>query len=146
MNADDRSPIHTGSCGCQAVTFEVAAPLVAAAYCHCTRCQKRTGTAVQASARVQPGSVTITSGAEHVRDWNPGGLAKSFCELCGSHVFARDPETGEILIVRMAAIDGDPDVRPLARQFVAYAAPWEEVPDDGLMHFDEAIPQDLSGR
>ena len=146
MNTDDCSPIHTGSCGCKAVTFEVAAPLVAAAYGHCTRCQKRTGTAVQASARVQPGSVTITSGAEHVRDWNPGGLAKSFCELCGSHVFARDPETGEILIVRMAAIDGDPDVRPLARQFVAYAAPWEEVPDDGLMHFDEAIPQDLSER
>jgi len=46
----------------------------------------------------------------------------------------------------MAAIDGDPDVRPLARQFVAYAAPWEEVPDDGLLHFDEAIPQDLSER
>ena len=135
------SPAHTGGCGCGAVGFEVSEPLVAAAYCHGTRCQSRTGTAAQASARAVPGSVTITAGAEHVRDWSPpGGMAKAFCGLCGAHVFATDPETGEILIVRMAAIDGDPGVRPMARQFVAYAAPWEPIPDDGLPRFDEALP------
>jgi hypothetical protein len=40
----------------------------------------------------------------------------------------------------MAAIDGDPGVRPMARQFVAYAAPWEPIPDDGLPRFDERAP------
>lgn len=135
------SPALTGSCGCGAVRFTVAEPLVAAAYCHCTRCQKRTGTAAQASARVVPGSVTVTEGAEHVRDWTPpGGLGKAFCARCGAHLFGRDPETGEIMVVRLAAIDGDPGVRPRARQFVAYAAPWEPIPDDGLPRFDEAIP------
>jgi hypothetical protein len=141
---DPSSPAHTGRCGCGAVVFEISEPLTAAAYCHCTRCQRRTGTAAQASARVAPGSVTITQGAEHVRDWRPGGLAKAFCELCGSHLFARDPESAEIRIVRMAAIDGDPGVRPAARQFLAYAAPWEPIPDDGLMRFDEAIPTKVS--
>jgi hypothetical protein len=33
----------TGGCGCGAVRFEVRAPLGAALYCHCTRCQRRTG-------------------------------------------------------------------------------------------------------
>jgi hypothetical protein len=131
----------TGSCGCGAVAFEISEPLVGAAYCHCTRCQKRTGTAVQASAKVAPGSVTVTRGEELLRDWTPpGGLAKTFCVTCGSHVFARDPASGAIAIVRMAAIDGDPDVRPAAHQFVAYAAPWEEIPDDGLPRFDERLP------
>src|SRR5580693_3497243 len=93
-----------GSCGCGAVTFEIAEPLVAAAYCHCTRCQKRTGTAVQASARVKPGSLTVTKGADCLRDWTPpGGLSKTFCGECGSHLFARDLASGEISIVRMAA-------------------------------------------
>ena len=47
----------------------------------------------------------------------------------------------EGLIPRMkAAIDGDPGVRPQARQFVAYAAPWEPIPDDGLPRFDERLP------
>jgi len=123
------------------VRFEISAPLIAAAYCHCSRCQKRTGTAVQASARVAEGSVTITDGEPELRDWTPpGGLAKSFCGICGSHLFGRDPASGEVTVVRMAAVDGDPVVRPMAHQFVADAAPWEEIRDDGLPRFDERLP------
>ncbi len=135
------SPL-TGSCGCGAVRFEISAPLVGAAYCHCTRCQKRTGTAVQASAKVEPGSLTVRHGEDSLRDWAPpGGLAKTFCVICGSHLFGRDPASGEISIVRMAAIEGDPGVRPAAHQFVAYAAPWEDIRDDGLPRFAERLPE-----
>jgi hypothetical protein len=137
--ADVSTPL-TGSCGCGAVRFEIAEPLVAAAYCHCTRCQKRTGTAAQASAMVVPGSVTVLEGADRLRDWSPGGLAKTFCEECGSHLFARDPASGEVVFVRMAAVDGDPVVRPATHKFVAFAAPWEQIRDDGLPRFDGRIP------
>jgi hypothetical protein len=114
---------------------------VNAYYCHCTRCQKRTGTATQASARVVPGSVTVTAGEERLRDWQPpGGLAKTFCGECGSHVFGRDLEGGEIRVVRLSAFDSDPGIRPSARQFVAYAAAWEPIPDDGLPRYDERLP------
>lgn len=131
----------TGGCGCGLVRFSIDAPLVAAAYCHCTRCQHRTGTGAQASARLQPGSLTVQSGDEHLRGWNAGsGLEKVFCGACGSAVFARDPADGEVSIVRLGALDGDPGVRPSARQFVAYAAPWEDIPDDGLPRFDERLP------
>jgi hypothetical protein len=40
----------------------------------------------------------------------------------------------------MAAIDGDPGVRPSAHQFVAYAPPWEDIHEDGLPRFDERLP------
>ena len=39
--------------------------------------------------------------------------------------------------MRLGAFDGDPGVRPRAHQFVAYAAPWEPIPDDGLPRFPE---------
>ena len=45
-----------------------------------------------------------------------------------------------IAIVRLGAFDGDPGVRPSAHQFVAYAAPWEPIPDDGLPRYDERMP------
>jgi hypothetical protein len=132
------SPTLSGTCGCGAVRFEITEPLLTAFYCHCSRCQKRTGTAAQASVRAAPGSVAVTAGEEHLRDWRPpGGMAKTFCGRCGSHLFARDAETGTIGAVRMSAIDGDPGVRPEYRQFVAYAAAWEPIPDDGLPRFDE---------
>jgi hypothetical protein len=31
-------------------------------------------------------------------------------------------------------------VKPKHRQFVAYAAGWEPVPDDGIPHYDEQAP------
>ena len=49
------------------------------------------------------------------------------------------PESGEIVFVRMAAVDGDPGVRPAAHPFVAYAGSWEELPEDRLPRFDERI-------
>ena len=39
----------------------------------------------------------------------------------------------------MGAFDTDPGLRPTWRAFVAYAAPWEPIPDDGLPRYDEAL-------
>lgn len=131
----------TGACGCGAVRFEVIEPFVSALYCHCTRCQRRTGTAASANARAEPGSVRITDGIEELRVWAPeGGFEKLFCGQCGSALFSRPAGQEEIGGVRLGALDGDPGVRPQWHQYVAYAAPWEEIPDDGLPRYDEARP------
>jgi hypothetical protein len=140
MAATSSEPL-TGGCGCGAVRFEIREALGPARYCHCTRCQRRSGTAASASAVIAPGSLVVTGGEEHLRGWTPaGGREKVFCELCGSALFIRAPESGEIVGVRLGAVDGDPGVRPGARQFVAYAAPWEAIPDDGLPRYDERLP------
>jgi hypothetical protein len=131
----------TGGCGCGAVRYEIKQPLVGAIYCHCTRCQRRSGSGASASAHLAAGSLEITAGEQHLRDWAPGGgFAKVYCGECGSAVLVRNPANGEIAMVRLGTIDGDPGVRPSARQFVAYAAAWEPIPDDGLPRYDERMP------
>jgi hypothetical protein len=131
----------TGGCMCGAVRFEVTEPLVFAGYCHCTRCQRRTGTAASASARIAPGSLRILSGEELLRSYDPpGGFSKVFCSACGSAMWSQSPEGPEIVSVRLGAFDGDPGIRPSDRQFVDYAAVWEPIPDDGLPRFGEARP------
>jgi hypothetical protein len=125
------------------VRFEIAEDAVeSAAYCHCTRCQRRSGTAASANARVTPGAVRITAGSELVKEWQPeGGFAKAFCSECGSALFSRPPDSEHPIGVRLGALDSDPGVRPAWRQFVAYAAPWEPIPDDGLARHDERMPR-----
>ena len=131
----------TGGCLCGAVRFEVTEPLVSAGYCHCTRCQRRTGTAASAQARIVPGSLRILSGNELIRAYEPpDGFAKHFCSACGSALWSRSREDPEIVSVRLGAFDGDPGIRPSARSFVAYAAPWEPIPDDGLPRYPESRP------
>lgn len=134
-------PLLTGSCGCGAVRFEVSAPLVSASYCHCTRCQRRTGTAASPNGRVEPGTVRVLEGQESLGVWKPeDGLEKVFCSLCGSALFGGGPDEAGIRSVRLGAIDGDPGIRPSAHQFVAYAASWESIPDDGLPRHPEKPP------
>jgi hypothetical protein len=136
--ADSALPI-SGGCGCGAVRFEVSAPLGSAVYCHCTRCQRRTGAGASATARAQPGSFKIVSGEDSLRAWRPdGGWEKWFCGECGSAVYSCHPLEPERIGVRLGAFDGDPGVRPDLHQFVAYAAPWEPIPDDGLARYPES--------
>jgi hypothetical protein len=131
----------TGGCGCGAVRFEVTRPLVSAGYCHCTRCQRRTGTAASASAAVEPGSFRIVQGEEKLKAWKPeGGFEKWFCRDCGSALFSRNPDDHATMGVRLGTFDQDPGVRPAWHQFVAYAAPWEPIPDDGLPRYPERRP------
>jgi hypothetical protein len=124
------------------VRFEVTEPLVSASYCHCTRCQRRSGTAASAQARVVPGSLRITSGEDLVRAYDPGGggFLKEFCSACGSALWSRSPEDPAVMSVRLGVLDGDPGIRPSYRQFVAFAAPWEPLPDDGLPRYPERSP------
>jgi hypothetical protein len=137
--ADERAtPPLTGGCGCGAIRFEIDAPLLGAGYCHCTRCQRRTGTATSATALLEPGSLRIVQGEDRLRAWSPeGGFEKLFCGDCGSALFTRKPDQPEIAGVRLGAFDGDPGVRPSWHQYVDYAAAWEPIPDDSLPRYPE---------
>jgi hypothetical protein len=128
----------TGGCLCGGVRFEVTEPLVSAMYCHCTRCQRRSGTAASANARLAPGSLRVVGGEELLRAYQPpDGSAKIFCSSCGSALFS-GPTPDNPAGVRLGAFDRDPGIRPQFRQYVAYAAPWEPIPDDGLPRHPEA--------
>ena len=123
----------TGGCNCGIVRFEVTAPLVSASYCHCRRCQRRSGAAASASAHPAPGAFRIVAGEDRLRVWKPEqGGEKWFCGECGSSIFGFNANHADPIGIRMGTFDRDPGVRPTVRQFVAYAAPWEPIPDDGL--------------
>jgi hypothetical protein len=125
------------------VRFELSEPPLEAGYCHCTRCQRRTGTAASAQARIDGSAFRLLQGEALVKAWRhpDGGFEKCFCRECGAHLFSRDPGNPRQMSIRMGAFDGDPGVRPSSRGFLAYAAVWEPIPDDGLEHFAEAKPR-----
>jgi hypothetical protein len=133
----------TGGCLCGAVRFELSERPRSAGYCHCSRCQRRTGTASSAQARIDGRSFRLVSGGESVGCWRhpDGGFEKCFCQRCGAHLFSRNPDDPSQISVRLGAFDEDPGVRPSFRTHVASAAPWEQVPDDGLERFEGASPR-----
>jgi len=133
----------SGGCLCGSVRFELSEPARDAGYCHCTRCQRRTGTAVSAQAEVGGRTFALVEGEELVKAWRhpDGGFDKCFCRECGAHVFSRNPDDPAQMSVRMSAFDADPGVRPRWRAHVASAATWEPIPNDGLERYEGARPR-----
>jgi hypothetical protein len=141
--AEITEPSLSGGCLCGGVRFELTERPQTAGYCHCTRCQKRTGSGSSAQARIDGGTFRLITGHELVKAWRhpDGGFEKCFCRECGAHLFSRNPENPSEMSIRMSAFDGDPGVRPTWRAYVAYAASWEPIPNDGLDRFDEGKPR-----
>jgi len=78
--------MHTGSCLCGSVRFEVSADLGPGELCHCTRCRKWTGH-IYASTEVPLSSLKI-HGEESLK-WfaSSAKVRRGFCSNCGSPLF-----------------------------------------------------------
>ena len=125
-----------GGCLCGAVRFEITAPLLSAGYCHCSHCQRRTGTGSSCNGRVAQEAFRLLQGREALHAYRPPtGVPKLFCRDCGSALFSGDPFSDAEVAVRLGALDRDPAIRPQYRQFLDSAASWEPVPQDGLERY-----------
>jgi hypothetical protein len=121
------------------VRFEVIAPFQTAGYCHCKRCQRRSGALWTYNAMVPGDGLRILQGEESIRTWRPeSGMPKAFCEHCGGHVYSGDP--AKTVGVRLGTVDGDPGIRAQWRQWLESAPGWEPIPDDGVPRFQQQRP------
>jgi hypothetical protein len=94
-------------------------------------------------ARADGRALRYLQGEGLVKVWRhpDGGFEKCFCRECGGHLFSRDPDDHAVISIRLGAFDGDPGVRPSYRAYVADAALWEPIPDDGLERFEAGRPE-----
>lgn len=75
-----------------------------------------------------------------------GGGEKWFCGDCGSSIFRRNLSHPDAIGIRMGTFDTDPGIRPSIRTFVADAAPWEALPDDGLPRHPQSVVASAAGQ
>ena len=84
------SGIHEGGCLCGAVRYRVKGDPVRTHICHCTFCQRRTGSAFGLVAVFDEKNVEITGGPlssyEHRSDESGRWLRLEFCPRCGTNV------------------------------------------------------------
>jgi hypothetical protein len=114
------------------VRYEISAPFLSAGYCHCTHCQRRTGTGSSASGRVPQEGFQLLQGEERLRSFQPPvGVPKVFCERCGSALFSGHPLTDAEVAVRLGTLDGDPGIRPQTASTSTRPSPGRPSPTTG---------------
>ncbi|KAJ5467858.1 hypothetical protein N7475_005610 [Penicillium sp. IBT 31633x] len=92
-------PIHTGSCVCRNIEYELRLGSdddARMSICHCRNCKKAFGTNYGLTAKVPKDTFYLTKGEpkEHVADNGSGAVIhREFCQNCGSFIL----EYGTIL-------------------------------------------------
>jgi len=95
--------MHTGSCLCNAVRFEVAGALAKPSACHCVQCRKWTGHH-EAGTVVSREALTI-HGADNLSWYRSSDkIRRGFCSVCGSSLFW-EPLEKDWTSISMGAFD-----------------------------------------
>jgi len=127
-----------GSCLCGKVTYQFSGPIKVFQYCHCTRCQKITGSAHASNIIIDPDQFEWLTGEKLVGRFElpeAKHFACSFCKTCGSSL-PWITQSGKAIIVPAGTLDDDPKVKPTHNIFFADKACWFENVND-LVKYDE---------
>lgn len=127
-----------GSCLCGDVTYQFVGPTKVFQYCHCTRCQKITGSAHASNIIIDPAQFEWLTGEEQVgRYEEPGAkyFASSFCKKCGS-TLPWKTQSGTAHIVPAGTLDDDPKIKPIHNIYYSDKACWYE-DINSLVKYDE---------
>ena len=120
--------IH-GSCHCGSVKYEAAVDPERTAICHCTDCQRLTGSAYRVSVPAEDGSFRLTSGkpAIYVKVGDSGSKrAQAFCPNCGSPLYVYDADNPKGYGLRVGCIAEREALVPRMQKWCRSALKWTE--------------------
>jgi hypothetical protein len=121
MNAEAK-PVLTGGCQCGAIRFAVKAAPVRVSICHCRMCQKASGGAMMAFARVKKENLRWTRG--HPGAFRSSNLVeRNFCGACGTPLTYNFID-GPNISVTAGSLDDPAAVRPALQYSVERTLPW----------------------
>jgi hypothetical protein len=120
-------PVHSGSCLCGAVRFEIEGSFERFYLCHCEYCRKDSGSAHAANLFSSTASLRWVSGQDKVTRFDLPSTQhrRSFCSICGS-ALPNIQMHGALLVVPAGALDSELTLRPDAHIFVSSRASWDE--------------------
>lgn len=125
--------MHSGSCLCGAVAYEVDAPIGSATHCHCGQCRKAHGAAFATYANVRREHFRFTRGQESVKTFHSSpGVSRTFCQHCGASLqwFAEQPHPNW-LSVALGTLDTPLDELAQTHIYTQFKADWYRI-NDGL--------------
>lgn len=115
----------TGSCQCEAVRYEAEVDPQAVGICHCTDCQRLTGSAYRVTVNAEPNQLRLIEGQpKRYRKIGDSGRPSDqfFCGTCGSPLW-RQSADGEIGL-RIGCIDQRAALSPTHQSFLKSALPF----------------------
>jgi hypothetical protein len=125
----------TGGCQCGALRYEISQAPSLVYTCHCTDCQRLTGSAFSMALVASTEAFSFTGAEPHAiqRTADSGRtVTRWVCPSCGTWMWSGpkpDPATRDALRVRAGTLDDTSWLRPTVHFWTRSAQPWVVLPE-----------------
>lgn len=128
----------TGSCLCGQVTFRADAKPIAQLVCHCSSCQKQTGTSFSAIIGLPGNKLKVSGETKSYTSTGGSGapLKRHFCPDCGSGIYSDVGVVPGMVMIRAGNLDDPSIFTPEAHIHCGKKNHWLELGD--TVQFDAA--------
>jgi hypothetical protein len=127
-----------GRCLCGAIRYRVTDEPLTVYACHCTDCQKRSGSAFGISMWVNHKAIEVTQGEPAVQQaLTEDGQVRTMrvCPRCFTRLWSEPRPDSHVAIVRGGTLEDTSSLRPIAHLWTRSAQPWVTYPE-GATKFD----------
>ncbi len=134
-----------GGCLCGAVRYRLADEGLTFYACHCTDCQRQTGSAFGLSMIVARSAFSVLRGEPQGYDVPlPDGRRwrGKFCATCATRLWSEPLKFPQALTLRPGSLDDTTWLRPIGHIWTRSAQPWVSIPADTLSY--EVQPEDYT--
>jgi hypothetical protein len=120
-----------GSCRCGKVTYSSTAEPVFTGICHCTNCQKSTGSAYATVVAVPTASLSVTGTTKRFDDVGESGKPthRNFCPECGATVTQSADVMEGITMIGVGTLEEPGSAKPAMQIFCDSALTWAKISD-----------------
>jgi hypothetical protein len=126
---------YEGGCLCGAIRYRLGDEPLTLYACHCTDCQRATGSSFRLSMVLSRTALELLQGApQRYAVTLDDGRQKSgvFCNRCATHLWSEPVRFPQILNVEPGTLDDTSWLRPVAHMWTRSAQPWVVIPPDTL--------------
>jgi Uncharacterized conserved protein len=115
-----------GGCLCGAVRYSFSGPPLLTAICHCTHCQRQSGSAFSVVAAVLKEGFSQQGEGKLYMDKGESGnpVERHFCGDCGSPLYSLSDTLPEMVLIKAGTLDDSSTLNPQIEVYCASAMPF----------------------
>lgn len=127
----------SGSCLCGSIRYEITQTPHSIVACHCTHCQKASGSGSSHNAILPTDAFRLLSGqTKCFSDMAASGnrLLRHFCGDCGSPIFSQRENAPGVVVLKVGSLDDSSTMQVAMNIWTRSARPWVYIDPATVQH------------
>lgn len=120
-----------GACLCGECSYQAYGELFDVLHCHCTTCQKLTGSAFATYGGISLTHFRWMCGLSKLKEFHSSEyVSRYFCKHCGSMIAAVDKNEKDTIYLSVGLLDSNTTIEPEYHQYISSKVEWYKISDN----------------